>query len=118
MTTAPAEGRDPEFRGGVGVVGCSTKPRSSSRTSSHPLCFPCKSVQIESRRADLRTAYPCSRYEFACTRSSPYWCVRKLRLAMGFSTLLARLLVHCVLVCTSPVAVRVAVHGLLAIRAR
>jgi hypothetical protein len=24
----------------------------------------------------LRTAYPCSSYEFACTRSSPYWCVR------------------------------------------
>src|SRR3712207_3620310 len=37
---------------------------------------------------------------------------------MGFSALLARLLVHCVLACTSPVAVRVAVHGWSPIRAR
>ena len=53
-----------------------------------------------------RTADLISSYEFACVRISPYRCVRKLRLFMGFSALQARLLVHCVLACTSPVAVR------------
>src|SRR5215217_5755528 len=68
--------------------------------------LPAKQHFFESRQADLRTAYPCSSYEFACARASLYWCVRKSRLSMGFLALLAMLLVHCVLACTSPVAVR------------
>ena len=36
---------------------------------------------------------------------------------MGFSARLARVLVHCVLACTSPVAVPVAVHAWSSIRA-
>jgi hypothetical protein len=38
----PAKGRGPGLRGGVAVVGCSTKPRSSSSASFCPLCFTCK----------------------------------------------------------------------------
>jgi hypothetical protein len=38
-------------------------------------------------------------------RSSPSLCVRKLRLLIRFSVLLASLFVHCVLACSSPVAV-------------
>jgi hypothetical protein len=49
--------------------------------------------------------FSCSSYEFACARSSPSWCVRKLRLSMGFSAPPPRLRVHCVVACTSPVAV-------------
>ena len=66
--------------------------------------------KIESRRADLKTADLLQSYEFACTRPSPSSCVRKLRLFRRFWVLLARLLVHCVLSCTSPVAVPVAVN--------
>src|SRR5215211_4096103 len=51
-----------------------------------------------------------ARYEFACARSSLYWCVRKLRIFGWFSVLLTRLFVHRVLACTSQVAVRVAVN--------
>jgi hypothetical protein len=47
----------------------------------------------------------CSSYEFACVRSSLYWCVRKLRIFGWFSVLLTRLFVHRVLACTSQVAV-------------
>ena len=60
----------------------------------------------------------CSSYEFACTRSRLSYCVRKWCLFMGFSVLLARLLVHCVLACTSPVAVPVAVSSAVACRQR
>ncbi len=63
MTAAPAKGRDPGLRGRVAVVGCSTKPRSSSKATFYPLCFTCKSAQKESRRADLRTADLISYYE-------------------------------------------------------
>jgi hypothetical protein len=37
-------------------------------------------------RADerTRTAYPCSSYEFACARSSLYWCVRFSACLGGF----------------------------------
>src|SRR5688572_18266708 len=64
-------------------------------------------------RADerTRTAYPCSSYEFACVRSSPYWCVRLLRLFRRFSTIWQSHFVHCVPVRISPVAVRVAVNA-------
>jgi hypothetical protein len=33
----------------------------------------------------LRTAYPCSSYEFACARASPSYCVRKSHLSLRFS---------------------------------
>ena len=49
-------------------------------------------------RADerTRTAFPCSSYEFACVRSSRYWCVRELRLFRWFSTIRQSHFVHCV----------------------
>ncbi len=68
--------------------------------------FKCK--RKEKKRADerTRTADLTSDYEFACTRSSPSYCVRFFGLFMGFSAFPSKLLVHCVLACTSPVAVR------------
>src|SRR5919107_3482364 len=45
MTTAPAQGYELSLRGRVAVVGCSTKLRSLSKTSFHPLCFTCKSQE-------------------------------------------------------------------------
>jgi hypothetical protein len=59
-------------------------------------------------RADERTptAYPCSSYEFACARSSPSWCVRKLRSSRRFSTIRGSSFVHCVPVRINTVAVR------------
>jgi hypothetical protein len=54
-----------------------------------------------------RTAYPCSSYEFACVRSSLFYCVRELRLVRRFSTIWQSHFVHCV-----PVRISlVAVHG-------
>jgi hypothetical protein len=48
----------------------------------------------------------CSSYEFAYTRSSPSYCVRKLRLSMRISMIWRLPFVHCVPVRISPVAVR------------
>ena len=52
--------------------------------------------KTKSRRADLRTAYPCSSYEFACARSRPSYCVRKLRFFVRFSMIRRSRFVHCV----------------------
>src|SRR5215212_288632 len=54
-------------------------------------------------------SHSCFSYEFACVHTNPSYCVRKLRLFRGFSTIWQSHLVHCVPVRTSPVAVRVAV---------
>jgi hypothetical protein len=64
-------------------------------------------------RADerTRTADLISSYDFTCVRSSLYWCVRYLRLLRRFSMIRRSRFVHSVPACTSPVAVRVAVHG-------
>ena len=64
-------------------------------------------LKANSRRADerTRTAYPCSSYEFACVHTSPYWCVRKLRLFRRFSMIWRLPYVHCVPVRISTVAV-------------
>jgi hypothetical protein len=59
-----------------------------------------------------------SSYEFACVRTNPYWCVRKLRLFRRFSMVWRYHFVHCVPARISPVAVRVAVHSWSAPRAR
>jgi len=40
------------------------------------------------------------------THYSPSWCARLFGLFMGFSVILRRTFVRCVLACTSPVAVR------------
>jgi hypothetical protein len=88
----------------LGQTGCSTW---SQETSWHSLChlrFTCKLALFESRRADSNR-FP-AHYEFACVHTSPYWCVRESRLFMGFSTIWRSRFVHCVLVCISPVAVR------------
>jgi hypothetical protein len=55
-------------------------------------------VLQENQRADerTRTAYPCSSYEFACVRSSPYRCVRELPLFRRLSTIWRLPIVHCV----------------------
>jgi hypothetical protein len=66
----------------------------------------------------LRTAYPCSSYEFACVHTSPSYCVRKSCLFRRFWVVGRYRFVHSVLVRNSPVAVRVAVHVWPAIRAR
>jgi hypothetical protein len=71
----------------------------------------------ESRRADLRTADLSSSYEFACARSILSRYVRKLCLFRRFSAIWRSRFVHCVPVRISPVAVRVAVHAGLSIRA-
>ena len=77
-------------------------------------------LQIGTKREPTSVLEPLtfSRYEFACTRSRASYCVRFFGLFMGFWALLARLFVHCVLACTSPVAVLVAVHAWSATRAR
>ncbi len=89
--------------------GCSKLGRDIYRPLPLPCIFYLQIGTKQSRRADLRIANPCSSYEFACARSSPYWCVRKLRLFRRFSVILRGRFVHCVPGRTSPVAVWVAV---------
>jgi hypothetical protein len=50
-----------------------------------------------------------SSYEFACVRSMAFYHVRRIGLSMDFSAYRRQSCVRCVLACTSPVAVRVAV---------
>ena len=73
-----------------------------------PLVLICTSPANAKKKEPTSGLEPltCSSYEFACVRSSPYWCVRKLRLFRGFSVCQSQSCVRCVLACTSPVAVR------------
>jgi hypothetical protein len=73
--------------------------------SAAPHVLPANRNKIESRRADSRTAYPCSSYEFACVRTGPSYCVRKPRLFGQFSIIRRCHFVHCVPVSIGPVAV-------------
>ena len=70
-------------------------PRQSTEGFAHSVY---SAYLWEKQRADerTRTAYPCSSYEFACVHTSPYWCVRKLRLFRRFLMIWRLPFVHCV----------------------
>ena len=94
----------PHFR-----VGCSTVAVSWAGIKCNAyLCLyvlPANRGKIGEPTSGLEPL-TCSSYEFACARSSASLCVRKLPCLCGFSVDLANCFVHCVLACTSPVAVR------------
>jgi hypothetical protein len=106
MPRGATEGTSPRSWSRVGRPrGCSLslcrRPTSTGLTRN----FTYKSAQNREPTSGLEPL-SCSSYEFACGRSSPYWCVRKMRLSMRFSMIRWRRFVHSVPVRISPVAVR------------
>jgi hypothetical protein len=90
-------------------TGCSTLAVNFAKNGLDPsLCLhvlPANSHKSREPTSGLEPLSCCS-YEFACVHTSPYWCVRKLRLFRGFWVIWGHHFVQCVPARISPVAVR------------